>query len=87
MKLDSGTRLFIALSNPFGEETQKSLELSVDTTKEQLQAILNQLLGNEEDNSYTFFHNNVELIDTLNTLVCSDADYKLENTFQLTYHP
>lgn len=38
------TRVFISLNNPYGEEVINTLELPVESTKEQLQAILNQLL-------------------------------------------
>ncbi|CAD8066103.1 unnamed protein product [Paramecium sonneborni] len=81
------TRVFVTLINPYGEEAQKSLELSVNTTKEELQSILQQLVKTEEDQVYSFFHNNIELVDTLNQLIASDPEYKLENTFSLTYHP
>lgn len=69
VQLAPGTRIFVSLANPFGEETSKSLELPIETTKAQLQEVLNQLLGTEEEQVYSFFHKNIELLDNLAVLV------------------
>lgn len=57
VKINPDARIMISLSSPQGEQATQSLDIPANTTKEQLQQILNQLLENEdEDYVYSFFH-------------------------------
>jgi NLE (NUC135) domain len=89
VKVDD-SRIFINLSNPQGEQVAQQLELSKTTTREELQQILNQLIrkdDNEEDMLFTFFHNTVELTETLAKLCEAIGSSSSEGTLDITYHP
>lgn len=88
VKVDD-SRLFVKLTNPQGEEVAQQLELSKTTTREELQQILNQLIrqGDEEDMLFSFFHNNIELTDTLKQLCDAIGTTSSEGTLDITYHP
>lgn len=84
------SRIMVSLSSPNGEQMTQALDIPVNTTKEQLQQILNQLLNNEEGEEefvYSFFHGNVELQEDVNDLVTKLTDFNTERTLEITYHP
>ncbi|KAK3282636.1 hypothetical protein CYMTET_9633 [Cymbomonas tetramitiformis] len=69
-----------------GESTGPQLDLPPDLTHEQLEALLNELLTNEEKVPYAFFVNDLELTGAteLSSLI---QDVSVESVLKIVYHP
>ena len=56
----------ISLNSPDGKQLGDRVELSLNTTVEELQGIVNQLLENEDNLLYSFFYDTTEVFFLVN---------------------
>ncbi len=54
-------QILISLNNPDGKQLGDRVELSLNTTVEELQGIVNQLLENDDNLLYSFFYDTTEV--------------------------
>ncbi|TPX30361.1 hypothetical protein SmJEL517_g06047 [Synchytrium microbalum] len=89
-KMSDGMKIVAQFKSPStGEVTGPPLNLPAETTPEQLQLLLNKLLGNEEDPlPYTFFVNDTEISHSVyDDAIASNAETSTESLFTILYHP
>ncbi len=83
---DDHTTLIIQLRSEAGEALGSSLEIPKDITPSQLHNLVISLLGNDEPLPYSFFLNEEEITETLQSLVTKQTA-SIETVLPIIYRP
>jgi len=80
------SKVLVSFLNAEGQNTGAPLEIPLDTTTNQLQVLVNALLGAEE--KYQFHVNDFEITDSLRkTIVQQEDNISTENAIEIRYEP
>mmetsp|Transcript_40541 Transcript_40541/g.82878 ORF Transcript_40541/g.82878 Transcript_40541/m.82878 type:complete len:477 (-) Transcript_40541:214-1644(-) len=81
-----GGKIFAQFRTETGDLTGPQLEVPLNLTNRQLNGVLNELLGNEKADPYSFFINDQEVAGTLQQIV-DELNISTEVVVSITYQP
>jgi len=87
-EISTRKNIIAQLQNEEGQITGSQLDIPMDITAEQLAALVNDILKNEEAVPYSFFINGQEIVDGLRDAILELKDrLSTEHVLPIVYHP
>ena len=81
-----GGKIFAQFTSPAGEASGPQIEVPLNLTSKQLNGVINELLGNERTETYSFYINEQEVVQTIGAMV-EEQGINSEMVLKILYQP
>lgn len=83
----SRTTILTTFASAEGESVGSTMDLPLSITAEQLELLINQLLNNDEHLPYSFFVDNVEIKQNIQTDIMDKLQKSTEDVVKIVFQP
>ncbi|EAS06667.1 notchless-like protein (macronuclear) [Tetrahymena thermophila SB210] len=84
---DAEKKIYIQFKNAEGEKVDNILQVPLTTKAKELEAMINEILQNDEEKLYTFFYGTHEIKTSIDDFAKKMKNFSTEVTLDITFHP